>query len=278
MVDKSVSKDESVSKDAPALEDEAVLEFYRIKGTYDKQYNRAKSKIMKTNVSIESKRAKLEKIKLKCVNCKRPVGMRFSTLGRVLKASCGDKTSKGCDLNIEISLRQRKSFDDLEEYISENMNDVKRSIMGFKLRLLFGHMTDPDIEHSFKLLRQSYDTMAGNEDVILKGLDKPHMMTVQDIGGEKEITRKEYVKNINIELNIKIAEFKALIKSHEDAVVPDIKLSTMVDAIDKYLSDITPMLDTIRNSRYKINDVILVKGQYQLIQIKVPLSDKELII
>ena len=272
MVDKSEGKVSPENTDA--LKDIEIAEFYKLKGRYDKQYNRAKAKIMKTDASNKRKRDRLGKIKLKCVNCKRPVGMRFSTVDRILKAQCGD-TSNACKLNTEITLEYKQSLDDLEELISGKMNEVKRAIMGFKLRILYGQVMDADVEDIFKELGESYDEIAGIEDSILTSLRQQHMVTVQEIGGVREITRKEYIKMNQVDLNIQVADFKALMKLHIDAVVPDIKLSTMVEAIDKYNSDIIPTLNIIRNLRYKINDVILVKGQHTLIQIVVPPIDRE---
>ena len=63
-----------------------------------------------------------------------------------------------------------------------------------------------------------------------------------------------------------ISDFKRLIREYELDTSPDTKMSKMEDAIDMYLNQIVPTLDTIRTTLFRINTVIKEKKQYKLIE------------
>ena len=252
--------------------DKAINYFYRIKGRYDSEYNGAKLRIIRSDLDRSEKKRRVRNLKPKCINCKRNVGTQFSTANRHLKAVCGD-TNDPCKLNINIKLGISESLDALNNEISANLNRAKDTIIEIKLQLLFGIITEEQMEEAFTSVKESYKSLLSAANMVSNEISEQQMITIKDVGGEREISRKILAAANEIKLGNLISDFKRLIKEYENDNSADTKLATMTDAIDRYLTSIVPTLDSIRNTLYKVNTVIKDKRQYKLIQLKVPLAE-----
>ena len=59
---------------------DALNTYYKLKNQYEINFNKEKNKIINLEgLSWKEKRTEFKKIKRKCINCKRPVGSKFST-------------------------------------------------------------------------------------------------------------------------------------------------------------------------------------------------------
>ena len=92
---------------------EAINKYYQLKGQYDEIKRRKKQKIINNDsLSKREKKRLWDSEKIKCINCKKPVGTFFSVKNRRLLAQCGatfsknrsDPNIKPCKLNIDIQL------------------------------------------------------------------------------------------------------------------------------------------------------------------------------
>ena len=83
--------------------DEAIAYYYKLKGDYDKKYAHAKHTIFQSrnDISDKKRKAKIKKIKRKCVKCKQSGGTIFSNSNGILIARCGNKENP-CSLDIQI--------------------------------------------------------------------------------------------------------------------------------------------------------------------------------
>jgi hypothetical protein len=148
---------------------EALNNYYGFKTLYENSYNKEKRDIIKnTKIGWAEKRSTFQKLKYKCINCKRPVGTVFSQKFsdneysgfKTLSAICGDPVNP-CLLNINITLDSVNLF---EEYISgfdDNIKEYKNKIIKDKNDLLFGYTTSEKVLEDFnefkELLNQIYE-------------------------------------------------------------------------------------------------------------------------
>ena len=89
---------------------DALNTYYSLKNQYENNFNKDKNKIKNTpGLSWREKRLEFQKLKKKCINCKRPVGTKFQTITeenldeRHLIAVCGDRANP-CPLNIDLNI------------------------------------------------------------------------------------------------------------------------------------------------------------------------------
>lgn len=270
--------------------DEAIDYFYKIKGKYDTKYNNAKKRIMASNDSTARKRARVQSITLKCVSCKRDVGVRFSVSDRHLRAVCGDSTNP-CKLNIDIQLGQYESMNSLDDSVTSDLNTVKVQIIETKLLLLFGLLDEDRMEEIFLDLKKSYKSLVQIQNMIDGEIKNNQMIKIQDavvrvsegkkgdqsgIREMRDIERTTLAAANQVKLGNLISDFKRQIREYENDTSADTKLAKITDAIDLYLTQIIPTVNTIRTTLYKINTIIKEKKHYKLVQIKMPLKDRVL--
>jgi len=258
---------------------EAIDYFYKIKGRYDTKYNNAKKRIMASDESIARKRSRVQSITLKCVSCKRDVGTRFSVADRHLKAVCGD-SSDPCKLNIDIQLGQSTSMNSLDDAITSDLNTVKVQIIKTKLLLLFGLLDEDRMEEAFLDLKKSYKSLIEVQNMIDGEIRNNQMIKIQEGAGDvramRDIERTTLAAANQVKLGNLISDFQRQMREYENDESADTKLAKITDAIDLYLTQIIPTVDTIRTTLYKINTIIKEKNLYKLVQIKMPLKDRVL--
>ena len=116
---------------------EQLNEYYKLKKNYEESIENQKNIILYgqqyKKLSIREKRYEYQKIKHKCINCKRPVGSVFSVkydnenMTRVLTAKCGDKVNP-CPFNIIIQLGYFENYSivikEIEDLIKHDKNQI----------------------------------------------------------------------------------------------------------------------------------------------------------
>ena len=115
----------------------------RIKAFKNKEDQHNKSKIISIpGLSWRERQKEFKKLKPPCINCKRPVGSKFSSyvdeekIDRHLIALCGSKETP-CELNIDINLSNVFNLNE-EKLINESeLIDYKNSIINDKNNLIF---------------------------------------------------------------------------------------------------------------------------------------------
>ena len=123
VADIAVSEEETDNYDPCYTDDqiEAINKFYQLKGKYDEIVRRKKQKIINNDsLSKREKKRLWESEKIKCINCRKPVGTFFSVKNRRLLAQCGavskqnsgDSNITPCKLNIDIQLANVTTMQD----------------------------------------------------------------------------------------------------------------------------------------------------------------------
>ena len=97
-----------------------------------------------------------------------------------------------------------------------------------------------------------------------------------DVRAMRDIERTTLAAANQVKLGNLISDFQRQMREYENDESADTKLAKITDAIDLYLTQIIPTVDTIRTTLYKINTIIKEKNLYKLVQIKMPLKDRVL--
>ena len=255
----------------------AIQDFYKKKAKYDNAYNNAKNRILKSDSTISQKREKLKKIKTKCLACKRPVGTKFSIKNKHLLIKCGDN-SDPCPLDIDINRGDFRFIPPFLKATHESLEIIKTDIVKIKLEILFGLSSEEDIEEQFSIIKDKYINLKTLLKDIESYLLENSLVEIQQIGGERIISKKELNIIQDRELKDYIKEFRILIKSYENSEAPDKKSIIMDECITLYIEKIIPLLEKIRNNLYEFSDIIVKDKIFKLVQIKTLLQNMELMI
>ena len=138
---------------------DALNTYYSLKSQYQNNFTKEKNKIINTiGMSWREKRIEYQRLKKKCINCKRPVGSIFETKlkgdTRHLIALCGDRANP-CPLNIDINVG---FFDDISSYIQEDetlITKYKSIIIKDKNDLLFGYIDSQTAVSRFDQIKEN---------------------------------------------------------------------------------------------------------------------------
>ena len=201
---------------------EALNNYYQFKTLYETSYNKEKRDIINNKkLSWNEKRSNFQKLKQKCINCKRPVGTIFSrkfndngySSFTTLSAVCGDRV-KPCKLNINLKIDKVDSLENNIKELDDSIKEDKNQIIQKKNELLFGYITTEKAINTFdeykKILNDTYElknyfleilmNRTDNEDKKkeLKALVTEYYLIIQNIGQD--------VKDANTDNNIQLIE------------------------------------------------------------------------
>ena len=260
--------------------DTAIENYFNMKMKYEKQYEQAKRRIIGGDLSLREKRLRLKKLKPKCLVCKRNVGMFFyiENNGKNLRAECGSEDAP-CAFNINIERGEFAYIPTLIKSIKIDLENNKTAIIRLKLEILFSLTEEESIADKFKELKEKYKEYNKILATLQSILDDNELTSVEDMGEERIISKKEIIAIKKGELETNIAEINELIKTYlkEDTATAT-RQSSLEDAIEVYINNIIPLVAEIRENMYEISTVLREGAVFRLIQIKSKLSNQELVI
>ena len=245
----------------------ALNDYYKLKSKYDDENNKNKKKIINNqSLSWKEKRAEYKKLKPKCIHCKRPGGTIFSTKYydtnngeeeefRQLKAICG-VTIDPCNLNITINVGKYSFFNDiLKDYDSEIM-EIKRNIIEYKNKLLFGYVITEDALNNFNVLKESLTNITSISQIFIE-----EYYEIIDNSEEKKMLKHDIEESYKL-----INEIKKNITEFNESE----NLQFVRDIAALYDTNLRPLFIKIRNLKYKENFVWYNEdtNTYHLIQNK----------
>jgi len=182
---------------------EEMEQFYKKKKKYDSKYNTAKNRILHdSELSKEQKREQLKKIKPQCLGCKRSVGTIFTpSIGRVKEAKCGD-TSSPCPYNIKINYGTYEYAPKLLDKINHDVDLYQFNISKFKYNLLFGLVTETEMEESFNETKDKYKDLISYKITVQNFLDKFNTVEIEGVDGLEDtiIDKRIYIQTKKNEL------------------------------------------------------------------------------
>lgn len=246
----------------------AIEEYYKIKGKYEEKVKVVKKRIIDSKLSKRKKRAKLNTIKIKCINCGKDGGTFFSNKNRILVAKCGN--SEPCELDIQIKKPYIITLTEALNMTDKQIDNIKESIINLKLDILFGLRTEEEITETFQKERDAYKMnmkqRAAIKEVINAGHKKDY--TNEETGEEKTISLKQYLRIKKNKMNNFIDQFKEKIKEYmedEDIIT---KNAALKGAINIYIEQILPLMKEIRETKYEVSIMIKENDKFIVRNIK----------
>ena len=253
-------------------ESESVLnninEFYKLKNKYETYNQKNKNKILNNpTLSWKERQTEFKKIKPKCINCKRPGGTAFliklnkDTGFRELRSFC--MATERCNLNIVIQLGIVESIADSLVEIKDKIQENKEKIIESKNLLLFNYILSTRALHIFDKEKDEINEWTSLLEMYLQDYilltDNEETKTKLNTSIEKSY---EYIQQIRDA----IKQFK---------ITDDTQF--VRDAVNIYITNLKPLLDEIRNLKYRENIVWFNEdnNMYHLIQRKLTISSLE---
>jgi len=241
--------------DSPIDVKEAINEYFKLKNKYETQIMTNKKKIMNNqHLSNREKRSEYNKLKPKCIHCKRPGGTIFSTnysesenkeSSRELRAFCGIVVDP-CNLSIVIQLAKTEWMPTLLKDMEKDIKDYKNEIIDDKNKLLFGYLNTEDALEKFDNIKEYISNYTS--------LYEQYLESYHNIvdNSEKKQQLNEAITNYYIEIQ-KIKD--CMLQMSETNNVQYAR-----DAVNIYTTTLMPLLHTIRNLKY--NETMVWHNDY----------------
>ena len=261
-------------------QEKAIENYFKLKSKYEKQYKQAKKRIIQSDLSLKAKRIRLKRLKTKCIGCKQNVGMLFYTEnnGKNLRATCGSEDTP-CAFNINIERGEFAYIPTLIKSIQIDLENNKTAIIRLKLEILFSLNTEEEIADRFEDLKQKYKEYKKILATLESILNDNRLTSLQDMGEERIVEKKEVIAIKKGELETNIIEIRDLIKTYmAEGTTSAAKQANLESAIENYVNNIIPLLNDIRENMYEISAVLRTGSLFRLVQIKTKLSNQELVI
>jgi hypothetical protein len=243
---------------------DALNEYFRLKEKFESEINVNKRKIINNiTLSKREKRAEFLKLMPKCINCKRPSkkGTLFSIMYnpsndktdafRIFKTSCGNVVDP-CNLNIEIHIGKYEHLDEEIISVRDDITKYKNKIIDDKNKLLFGLMTTETALENFDNNKSYVNDMTGIYENYLDAW-------------------KNKVENPQkkIELEEALVQSYQSINSIKDCIKKmneNNDKQYAVDAANIYYTILHPLLNKIRQLKYRENNIFNDDKHCKLIQ------------
>jgi hypothetical protein len=244
-MNKNMENDENEDNNEKKQFIDGLNEYYKLKSQYENNINKDKNQIIKLKgLSWKEKRIEYQKIKPKCINCKRPVGTIFTTKiensTRHLIAICGDRITP-CPLNINICLGD---IHDISLFIQEDEKDIdkyKRNIIKDKNDLLFGYIDSEEAVSKFDSINEE---VAKTTKIYEYALEK--YLNIVDNPEKKMDLEKKQVEFYN-----NLDNFNFMINEYKNTQ----NIQFINDAVQLYKDAMIPKLREITKLKYSYLDV-----------------------
>ena len=245
---------------------EDIKNYYKRKRLYESKIKKKKSDIIKLRgLTMSEKKRMFKDIKPVCINCKKPGGTIFKNEGQFLVATCG--ASSPCSLDLKIDRGRWENLRISEENAANEVNDLQTKIIATKLMLLFNYKNEEETIANFDEFKKLLNLWSNS---LLK-LRKEYIDIIASPARKASIEENE--NNIFIEKT----KLRELNKKYEDTQQPEL-IREMVEA---YVSQIKPLADKIRETKYKYsgvedneNDILLIQLPYTLNELYMQDSNK----
>ena len=219
----------------------ALLNYYLLKQSYEEKINTKKLKILRNQtLSKREKRQKFLIMEKNCIKCNKEGGTIFNTDGTILSARCGN-VENPCDLNIKINRGSFTNIRQMYDNIIEDYESLQNDIIKTKLNLLFNYSSEEETIKHFEELR----TLIKQDTDILEYTKKELINIINNPQKNNDLKKK-----LDDFYKLK-EELKVLQKEYYDNQNPML----INDMVEKYISEIFPLVTEIRLLKYKYNAV-----------------------
>jgi len=263
---------------------EALNNYYEFKTLYETSYANEKRDIINNKkLSWNEKRNRFQKLKPKCINCKRPVGTIFSRKFtdddysgfKTLSAVCGDRVNP-CKLDIKLKMDSVETLENNIKELDKLIEGDKNVIIQKKNELLFGYITSENAINTFEEFKTNL-----NDTYELKNYFLELLISKTDNEEKKkelkQLLEEYYVILKNISQDIKDAN-----KDNNSQLIDDTIKNNYVDLLmNKPAENGSPaqigILEKIRKLKYMYSNVEYDEdtNKYHLVQKKATIESLE---
>jgi hypothetical protein len=245
---------------------EALNNYYKLKDAYENENKKDKTKIVNMpDLSWKEKRAEFQKLKNKCINCKRPVGTIFGTQlvedDRHLIAMCGDRREP-CPLNININLAIINSIENELNYDEHELSKYKKQIILDKNDLLFGYITPEEAVERFDKIKDNVEHSTKMQAFLLQEHEKK-------INNEDRISQ---IITLKEEFYRYLETYNAMIEEYNTTQ----QVNLVRDAVQLLVNNIQPRAVEIRNKMYSYNGVEYNENEKITTLMQIPITKEDL--
>uniref|UniRef100_A0A6C0EZF1 Uncharacterized protein n=1 Tax=viral metagenome TaxID=1070528 RepID=A0A6C0EZF1_9ZZZZ len=246
----------------------ALNTYYKLKNQYDENHQKDIHKIINIKgLSWKEKRDEFQKMKRKCINCRRPVGTIFTNKAKALEdkhllAMCGDRNNP-CPLNFDINTSYVAIMTDFINDDEHEISEYKKQIIVDKNDLLFGYITAEQAVAKFDSVKESIVNRIKNYE-----FEMQQYLSVVD-----NPIKQELLKKMQTEINANIYEMKTMMrefnKTQNTQYIADIvALNVAMSYPPDEDHEIIPKLTKLMNAKYAYSAVEYngVDDTYHLIQ------------
>ena len=229
----------------------ATERYYKMKYDYERKYINYKDSVIKSDLAKNKKKSKIKGYKQQCINCKRKVGTIFSNKNKQFSVRCGDIIHP-CELEYIVTQGASGYIPDLIVSFYDKLEIIKTDIIKIKLSLLFSLETEENITEDFAKLKEDYKQSLNILDNLEHYIFEDEKVSYQYMGKDIKTHRSEAIKHYKKELGNIINDYKIDIGNSID----DDDMYVLNDAIDKYKTEIIPLIKEIQNKLFDIVSVI----------------------
>tara|TARA_B100001093_G_scaffold97959_2_gene89989 strand:- start:5425 stop:6300 length:876 start_codon:yes stop_codon:yes gene_type:complete len=221
---------------------DAMDDYYKLKSAYMIRVENSKDTIKKNKkYSLKQKREALRRLVPKCIICNKPVGTVFLNQNRKLIAKCGatsfaNSNYEPCNLNIDIYKGAVETKDILYEEQVYNKNISALSIIKLKLDLIFKYISQEETLEKFDSILAEYETES----------EWVNTFTEEMIKLEQKYKNKSRIDVINKDNKEHFAFIKDALMAYKETK----EQIALRDIMDRYVGNIIPNLDELRNLQY----------------------------
>jgi len=232
--------------------DDQINEFYKLKHNYEIKIQDQKDNILKNKkLTLTDKKNKYRRLTANCVNCARKVGTIFEIKDNRLTAICGDKT-RPCKLNINIHRGAYINLEELMDVFQTGVNDLKEEIITVKLDLLFGYDKETQVLDKFNKLK---DELSSDLEAVM-GYKTQYISRVHNLDNKSILDDKLRIFYNNVSV------IKSTIEEYNETE----QIQLIKDMLVLYDNEMLPLLDEIRDLKYKHIAMEYDDGNYRLIR------------
>jgi hypothetical protein len=239
---------------------ESLHEFFRLKNEYETKKHKMMRDAYRNEPTKKLGRLAALSVKPQCINCKRSVGTVFSNRDNSkYKAICGD-SSNPCNLNIQIYNGACFNLPYLLNIYSEELEDVKDSIIRQKLDTLFNYVTE---EKSISLFKKELENYNKDSKMHKELLDHYNELYNNNY-------KQEQIKKKSEEIQSLISKVHYLLEEYEKTENTEILKLAMTTQVNELYPE-------IRNMKLLKNEIMelleLKPDNYSVFQYPVLLKD-----
>jgi hypothetical protein len=248
----------------PAVND-ALGIFFKLKGKYEKEVNKAKEKIMKrSDITLAEKRDLYQEKKFKCIICKQEGGSIFKIEPTRYIAMCGAESP--CNFSINIKRGNMVQLPNYVKTLRVKHQEMITAIMKIKYNLLFKYSDEEETVSLFEREKGDFDTTTSLYDAY-----KTKLIDITNL-----LSKMETIHLTDLQIFEVVKEIKGMVS---DARI-DNNPQFLKDAVELYIKKLLDILKLNRESKYSYQSVEYSKDndEYKLIQKPYTLYDTETVI